>query len=122
MTRLINRKILEIFLESMNGKRYITSDAKPEFFLSDLVGKTIIAHKRIKNPRLYNSEVQSPNPRYFDVLELSDKRNTSLLLFEYWGDGACGHLNSYYFDGKRVRFSDDLFRNLHLDLSKLFKN
>ena len=79
---------------------------KSEFTLDDLVGMTILSHRKIKNPRLFEGG-QSSNPEYLGVLEFKDGW---ILLTEHWGDLECGHLDSYLFDGKRVLYSDSLFQ------------
>ena len=78
----------------------------PSFTLEALLGKTVTEYRQIKNPREFNPECEGPNPEYFDALIFSDE---TFLLTEAWGDGECSHLDSYYFDGRRVLFSKDLF-------------
>ena len=94
-------------LECMSEAREI--EFEPQFSLEDFVGKTIESHRRIKNPRKYNPQTESPNPEYFDVLVFSDK---TFLLTKMWGDGECAHLNAYYFNGNRTLYSDSLFDSL----------
>ena len=77
-----------------------------QFSLKDLVGKTIESHRKIKNPRKYNPEVESPNPEYFNALIFSDG---TFLVTERWGDGESGHLNCYYYDGRKTIYSHQLF-------------
>jgi hypothetical protein len=77
-----------------------------QFSLEDFTGKTIVEHRKIKNPKPYDPEVASPNPENFDVLVFSDN---TFLVTECWGDGECGHLNYYYYNGNKTLYSDRLF-------------
>src|SRR3990172_1162184 len=80
----------------------VKREFKPQFSLQDLVGKTIQTHRKIKNPREYKPEFESPNPEYFDALIFSDG---TFLVTERWGDGESGHLNCYYYDGRKTIYS-----------------
>ena len=82
------------------------TEFKPNFFLGDLVGKTIEEYRKIKNPKKYDQNLESPNPEYFNVLIFSDR---TFLATENWGDGECEHLNCYYHNGKKTLYSDQLF-------------
>lgn len=100
MTELTETYILERKNEA------VESEFEPKFSLEDLVGKTISEHRKIKNPKEYDPEKESPNPEYFDVLVFSDG---TFLLTENWGDCECGHLKYYYFNGRKTLYSDQLF-------------
>ena len=106
-----DEEILGIFQDKLDEhyvSHYKRKDTdKPEFTLADLVGKTLVSGRLIKNPRSYDPECESPNPEYFTVIELT---GNSVLLTEMWGDMECGHLEAYLFDGKRVLHSDSLFQ------------
>ena len=65
-------EILKIFGEHITSDKRGYENPKPQFNLNDLVEKTISVHRRIKNPRQFNSEWTSPNPEFYDVLEFSD--------------------------------------------------
>ena len=101
-------KILSIFSKYMTeDKREIFTIPDSEFTLEDLVGKTIMNYRKIVNPRPYNPEFESPNPKYFGVIEFSDG---SILLNETisWNDGS--HINSYYCNKeKKVLYSPCLY-------------
>ncbi|MEK6914513.1 MAG: hypothetical protein AABW83_02575 [Nanoarchaeota archaeon] len=79
-----------------------------QFDLSDLIGEMIVQTREIKNPKEYNPEVESPNPEYFKVLIF---KSDNFLIFEEegWQDGTT--LHSYFYDGKSVRYNNDLFRD-----------
>jgi hypothetical protein len=79
---------------------------RSHFVLDDLIGKTIRDHRLIKNPRKCNPEKESPNPEYFDVLVFNDN---TFLMTECWGDGECGHLRYYFYNGQKTSYSDRLF-------------
>jgi hypothetical protein len=79
---------------------------KREFSLDDLIGKTIQEHRQIKNPRNHALERIVPNPEYFEVLVFSDY---TFMLSCSIGDGGGTHTHFYYFDGKNIRKSSDLF-------------
>lgn len=110
MEQLNDDQIMKIFgsrLEENYESHYSRKeDIDSQFTLLDLVGKTISSHRKIRNVRKYNPECQSPNPEFFDVLEFNDG---AMLLTENWGDLECGHLDFYYYNGKEVLFSDELF-------------
>ncbi len=106
MNELTDEQILEIFKSSITEGKRTPCFPDSQFDLGDLVGKTIINSRKVENPRQYNPEVENPNPRYFDVLEFKDG---SILLFEKWGDMECSHLNSYFYNGQEVLYSDRLF-------------
>ena len=74
---------------------------KPQFTLDILVGKTILEHRKVRNPKKEN------NPMYFDVVVFTDE---TFLLTRCWGDGECEHIYSYYYNGEKTKFSDGLFR------------
>ena len=93
----------EILARMKEGKK---TKLEPHFYLEDLVGKTIQAYRQIRNPRKYDSTRESPNPEHFDILLFSDG---TFLATENWGDGECGHLNYYYYNGQETRYSDQLF-------------
>ncbi len=82
------------------------TEFEPQFTLTDLIGKTILGYRQIKNPKDYDPEGFGPNPEYFDVLSFTDG---TFLLSENWGDGECAHLNFYYYDGDNTKYSDQLF-------------
>ena len=94
----------EFILEKMRGAE--KTEFEPQFTLTDLLGKTIIGYKQIKNSKDYDPEVESPNPEYFDVLSFTDG---TFLLSENWGDGECDHLRFYYYDGNSTKYLDELF-------------
>ena len=102
---LDDSEILDIF------KKHITYDKRtwecpdPQFTLRDFIGKTIDHHRRIRNPTEYDPNWESPNPEFYSVLEWTDG---SILLFENYGDGECSKTNSYYYNGKKVLFSQSL--------------
>lgn len=114
MSELTDKQIWEIFKPHVTGDKRVlfSDDLKPQFTLADLVGKTVGNHRRMENPKPYNPEVESPNPRYFDILEFADG---SILLTEYWGwhDGTT--LNCYLYNGKDVLFTNELFSKLDYD-------
>ena len=91
-------------LEKMEEAKEV--EFEPQFSLQDLVGKTISGCRQIRNPRKYNPEVESPNPENFDVVLFTDK---SFLITKNWGDGECGYLKYYYYDGQKTLYSDQLF-------------
>ncbi len=87
-------------------KRAKKVEFEPQFSLEDLVGKTLESVRKVKNPKQYNPEVESPNPEYFTALIFSDR---TFLVDERWGDGECAHHDSYYFNGRETLYSDKLF-------------
>ena len=97
--RIKNKDILELV-----GKTKETDS--PQFSLDDLVGKTIQKHRKIKNPEKVDRTVTQPNPEYFNVLIFSD---ATFLLTAGVGYQAGTELRSYYFNGKEVRYSNELF-------------
>ena len=100
MVELTNKNILK---EISRAKKV---EFEPQFSLEDLVGKMIHEHRRIKNPRKNNPKVESPNPEYFDALIFSDR---TFLVTENFGDGECGHLHYYFYNGHKTLYSDQLF-------------
>lgn len=100
MTELTDDYILNRMEEA------VKKEFEPQFSLQDLVGKTIQSHRQIRNPRKYDPTRENPNPEYFDVLLFSDG---TFLTTENFGDGECGHLNYFYYDGQKTRYSDQLF-------------
>ena len=105
---LNTKKILDIFEEHITSDKRNHYNKTIEFTLKDVFvkGKTSSGWRRIKNPKQYNPLIESPNPGYFEVIEFNDD---TILLTESWGDGECGHLNAYYFNGKKVLFTPYLF-------------
>ena len=78
----------------------------PIFHLDDLVGKTISAINKVKNPLSYNSEVESPNPAYFQIIHFSDE---SYILNMTIGrqDGSTTH--SFFVENDTLNYSNHLF-------------
>ena len=69
------------------------------FSLTDIVGKTIIESRKIKNPG-------RDNPEFLNVMLFSDD---TFLVTELIGDGENSTLHAYFYDGQKTRYSDRLF-------------
>lgn len=118
-------KLTVSFIYSKLAEANPESD-KQEFSLKDLEGKTIKEHRGIKyrkfrEPRR-NKDKQSKkyikwdledphgeycySPAELDVIIFIDN---TFLATENRGNGECGHLCSYYFNGRKTLYSDALF-------------
>ncbi len=86
-------------------RKFMERERKIKFTLSDLVGKTIVEHRKIRNKDKYNPDFTSPNPDFFNLLLFQD----SFLMTEGVGMNDWTELRCYYFDGKEVKYSDELF-------------
>ena len=107
LTDLTDEKLFDIFAPEITpDKRALETVPSVQFDTSDLVGKTIAGIRYIASQFPYHPEVECRNPEYFQILLFTD--NTALL-FENWANPNENHLNAYYFDGKEVLFSDELF-------------
>ncbi len=105
LEKILDKDIMNIFQphivrdddpkDHMNFSR----DDCPEnsFTLKDLIGKTIIDYRKIRKP--------AGNPNVYGVLLFSDR---SMLLTEVWGRGGSAEYYSYFYNGKKVLFSDTL--------------
>ena len=77
-----------------------------QFSVNDLFGERIVSYRKIKNPKEYDPERESPNPEYFDVW-IFESENFLLFEDEGWGDGST--LHCFYYNGSNVRYTDRLF-------------
>ncbi|MBW2994733.1 hypothetical protein KY312_00125 [Candidatus Woesearchaeota archaeon] len=107
---LTNEQVWDVFKNHIPLDRDDFDEEKePEFDWFDLEGKTIANTRRIENPREYNSLACAGNPLYFQVIEFLDN---SILLFDAYqpdDEDVTTYVNAYYFNGKEVSLSDDLF-------------
>ncbi|MDP1688640.1 MAG: hypothetical protein Q8L47_00730 [bacterium] len=87
-------------------RKIIENKKKIRFTLDDLVGKTIVEHRKVRNLDEYNPDFTSPNPEFFNLLFFQDN---SFLLTESVGMSDWTELRCYYFDGKEVKYTDELF-------------
>ena len=106
---LTNEQIWDVFKNHIPLDRDFDEERKSEFDWDDLEGKTIANTRRIENPRGYNSLAETGNPIYFEVIEFSD--NTLLLFDPYQpnDEDVSTYVSAYYFNRRKVLFSDDLF-------------
>jgi hypothetical protein len=103
-SQAINDNIRNIIDDRKLGEYRRAEERETEagFSLDNLVGKTILEHRKIKNMR----KIRKYSSDYLDALIFSDK---TFLVNEQWGDCECAHIDSYYFDGKNTRYSSELF-------------
>ena len=123
MIRLTNKFIYEKLGEAD------LIEFEPQFSLKDLEGKTIKKHRQIKykkfrEPRksdkckeltkgMIEGDIEDPHfyyhysPEHLDIIIFLDD---TFLATELRGNGECGHLGCYYFNGRKTLYSDRLFR------------
>jgi hypothetical protein len=109
---LTEEQIWDVFRQHIPEDRQELDLRQAEFDWDDLEGKIIGKYVAIINPRPYNSLLEAGNPMYFQVIQFADEEG-SMLLFEPYiieSEEKYGYLvYSYYFSGKEVLFSGDLF-------------
>ena len=105
--------VLEMVAEADRPPHFLTEAAMDvpqeryrQFGLADMVGERIMRAWKIKNPREYDPEVESPNPEYFDVIEF-ESGGFLLVEAQGWDDGTTYH--SFYYDTRSTRYADGLF-------------
>ena len=80
-------------------------ETQAQFTLESLAGKTIQEVRRIKNTK----KTRRRSTEKLDVLIFSDE---TFLVNEKWGDLECGHIDSYFYNGKKVLYSSRLFGDI----------
>jgi len=94
-------------------------ESNPDFTLEYLIGKTIKEHRTItyrKFREIRDGDSDDPHinypcsPENLEVLIFSDK---TFLASESRGTGGDGNIGFYYFDGKRILYSDELFHGFN---------
>lgn len=102
MLRKLSPYIAKAMEDSMSGETV----KSPLFSLEDLVGKTMCAAMRIKNPFPYEPETTSPNPDFFDSQIFSDSSYV-LHMNMGWNDGTT--LHSFFVEDDKVRYTNQLY-------------
>ena len=105
--------ILEMVAKADRPPHFLTDEAinVPEgrynqFNLGDMLGEINLGYRKIKNPKVYDPKVESPNPEYFDVIEF-ENGGFWLTEVQRWNGGITYH--SFYYDGQTIRYTDKLF-------------
>ena len=98
------KKISDLLI--LEKKALAIKHSDEQFDLEEIVGKTIVERRRIKNPQEYNPENEVLNPEFFNVLIFHDN---TFLLTEMIGDGECAVLHAYLYDGHTTYYSTQLF-------------
>ena len=108
VVKAYSKGLMEVLREDITYRQFDQIERRKEketqsqFTLEYLTGKTIQEVRKIKN----NTKTRRYSSEKLDVLIFTDE---TFLVNEHWGDGECGHIDSYFYNGKKVLFSPRLF-------------